>query len=65
MADRDQRIGELRGELETLEGESAAYQEQVLKAYQKIKHEEARVARAKKAVAIALTVLDDESGPTQ
>jgi hypothetical protein len=32
----------------------------VLKAYQKIKADETMVARAKKAMAIALTVLDDE-----
>ncbi len=60
VAERDARIAELRGELETMETESTAYQEQVLKAYQKLKQEEGRVARAKKAVAIALTVLDDE-----
>jgi hypothetical protein len=35
----------------------------VLRAYQKIKSDEAMVARAKKAMAIALTVLDDDSKP--
>jgi hypothetical protein len=34
-----------------------------LRAYQKIKADEAMVARAKKAMAIALTVLDDPSAP--
>jgi hypothetical protein len=35
----------------------------VLRAYQKIKADEAKSARAKKAMAIALTVLDDEGNP--
>ena len=63
VAERDQRIAELRAELQTIEGENASYQEQVLKAYQKIKQDEAMVARAKKAVAIALNLLDDEEPP--
>ncbi len=46
-----------------LEHENASYQEQVLRAYQKIKADEAMVARAKKAMAIALTVLDDQGNP--
>lgn len=46
IAERDQRITELRGEIEALEQENANYQEQVLRAYQKIKSDEAMVARA-------------------
>ena len=64
IADRDQRITELRGEIESLEAENANYQDQVLRAYQKIKSDEAMVARARKAMAIALTVLDDQGVPT-
>ncbi len=63
IAERDQRISELRGELAGLEQENASYQEQVLRAYQKIKTDEAMVARARKAMAIALTVLDDQGNP--
>jgi hypothetical protein len=63
IAERDKRINELRAELESLEQENANYQEQVLRAYQKIKSDEAMVARARKAMAIALTVLDDEGNP--
>jgi len=59
IAERDQRLEELRREIHTLEQENAGYQEQVLRAYQKIKSDEALVARAKKAVAIALTALDE------
>jgi len=63
IAERDQRLAHLRRELEALELENANYQEQVLRAYQKIKADEAMVTRAKKAMAIALTVLDDPSNP--
>jgi chromosome segregation ATPase len=63
IAERDQRITDLRKEIEAIEAENANYQEQVLRAYQKIKSDEAMVARAKKAMAIALTVLDDQSAP--
>lgn len=63
IAERDQRLADLRRELEAVETENASYQEQVLRAYQKIKTDEAMVARAKKAMAIALTVLDDPNNP--
>ena len=45
-----------------MEKESAGYQDQILKAYQRIKSDESIVSRAKKALAIALTLLD-ESAP--
>ncbi len=64
IAERDQRLAELRKEIDSLEAENASYQEQVLRAYQKIKTDEAMVARAKKAMAIALTVLDDQGNPS-
>jgi hypothetical protein len=60
ILERDQRIAELRKEIEALEQENTGYQDQVLRAYQKIKNDEAMVAKARKAMAIALTVLDDE-----
>jgi len=63
IAERDQRLAELRREIESIETENSSYQEQVLRAYQKIKADEAMVARAKKAMAIALTVLDDQGNP--
>ena len=64
IAERDQRIADLRKEIEALEQENTSYQEQVLRAYQKIKADEAMVARARKAMAIALTVLDDQGNPS-
>ncbi|HKE19085.1 MAG TPA: hypothetical protein VKB80_29625, partial [Kofleriaceae bacterium] len=59
LNERDARIAALRQEGEELERQNAGYQEQVLRAFQKIRADEATVARAKKAMAIALTLLDD------
>jgi CheY-like chemotaxis protein len=59
LAERDQRLAHLRQELDELERQNAGYQEQILRAFQKIKSDETTVARAKKAMAIALTLLDD------
>jgi predicted nucleic acid-binding Zn-ribbon protein len=55
---RDARISALRGEVADLERQSAGQQEQILRAFQKIKADEAVVNKAKKAMAIALTLLD-------
>ncbi|HVV82345.1 MAG TPA: hypothetical protein VHE35_04670, partial [Kofleriaceae bacterium] len=57
---RDEHLAEAAAQLDELERENATYQEQVLKAHQKIKADEALVARAKKALAIALTSLDEQ-----
>ena len=61
LADRERRIDKLRGEIVDLEKENASFQEQLLKAYQKIKNDEAIANKAKKAMAIALTLLDGEA----
>ncbi len=58
---RDSRIAALKQQQSELEDENTSYQEQVLKAYQKIKSDEEITGRAKKALAIALTLLDGES----
>ena len=62
ISEREQRIGEKAQRIGELEQESAGYQEQILKAYQRIKSDESIVSRARKALAIALTLLD-ESAP--
>lgn len=59
---RDLTLNERAQRIAELEKESASYQEQILKAYQRIKSDESIVSRAKKALAIALTLLD-ESAP--
>jgi CheY-like chemotaxis protein len=52
LEERARRVAEL-------EQESARYQDQILRAYQRIKADESIVARAKKALAIALTLLEE------
>ena len=47
-----------------LEAESAKLQEQVLQAFQRLKADEVVVGRARKALAIALTLLDEGAAPT-
>jgi CheY-like chemotaxis protein len=61
VAERDLRLGEREQRIADLERESAGYQEQILKAYQRLKTDENTVARAKKALAIALTLLDEST----
>ncbi len=56
VEERNQRIS-------ALENENAAFQEQILRAYQRIKSDEGLVSRAKKALAIALTLLDESGAP--
>jgi chromosome segregation ATPase len=57
------RITEKDGQLAQLERENTGFQEQILRAYQRIKGDEALVSRAKKAMAIALTLLDECGAP--
>lgn len=59
IAKRDTRIGALEMDIEELEGNNQSMQEQVLFAYKKIRTDEATVTKAKKALAIALTLLDE------
>jgi CheY-like chemotaxis protein len=63
LGDREARITGQRQELDELERQNTGYQEQVLRAFQKIRADEAIVARAKKAMAIALTLLDEPEQP--
>jgi CheY-like chemotaxis protein len=63
LADRERRLEQLRAAIADLEKENASFQEQLLKAYQKIKSDEAIANKAKKAMAIALTLLDGEPRP--
>jgi DNA-binding response OmpR family regulator/chromosome segregation ATPase len=59
IKDRERTMGELRKQMTELEAESTKLQEQVLHAYQKMRNDETIVARARKALAIALTLLDE------
>jgi chromosome segregation ATPase len=60
QAQKDGKLAELRKDVDELERQSASLQEQVLRAHARIKSDEAVVLKAKKAVAVALTLLDGE-----
>jgi CheY-like chemotaxis protein len=62
LSDRDQRLSAHRAEIEELERVNRGYQEQILRAHQKIRADETTVDRAKKALAVALTLLDTDAG---
>ncbi len=62
LIQRSEQLATLQGEHETLIHEHGEVQEQLMKAYQKLRAEEAAVTKAKKALALALTVLDAEAG---
>lgn len=55
----EQRTAELRKRVDELEAQNTKNEERVLKAYQKIKGDEKLREKARKAVAIALQLLDD------
>ncbi len=59
LGGRQKTLDERAGRISELEQESARYQDQILRAYQRIKSDENIVARAKKALAIALTLLEE------
>ncbi|MSP63311.1 MAG: response regulator [Myxococcales bacterium] len=64
LAERDRRLTDRAAQITEFEAESAELQEQVLAAHQRIKSDATTVGRAKKALAIALTLLD-EDGPAR
>jgi hypothetical protein len=56
---REVTLNERAQRIVDLEQESSGYQDQILKAYQRIKSDESVVGRARKALAIALTLLEE------
>ncbi|MEO6951046.1 MAG: response regulator [Polyangia bacterium] len=59
LAERAQTVQTRDARISELEQESARFQDQILRAYQRIKADESTVQRAKKALAIALTLLEE------
>ena len=58
-AARDARLVELRADIADLEVQKTAAEEQVLRAHHRVRTDAALVHRAKQALAVALTVLDE------
>ena len=60
VAERDGSIASLEKSLEDLKHENAGYQDQVVRAYNKLKTDEKIAEKARKAMAVALTLLDEQ-----
>jgi hypothetical protein len=60
-ADSDRRLAEARKRIGELEAQNGKHEERVVKAYQKIKTDEKVREKARKALAIALQLLDDRA----
>ena len=63
LRDREIKLGQMRDRGAELEAKSAEYEDQILRAYQKLRSDEKVVDRAKRALAVALQLLDDRAGP--
>ena len=57
------KLAQLRDRSAELEAKSAEYEDQILRAYQKLRSDEKVVDRAKRALAVALQLLDERAGP--
>jgi CheY-like chemotaxis protein len=63
LRDREVKLAQLRDRSAELESKSAEYEDQILRAYQKLRSDEKVVDRAKRALAVALQLLDERTGP--
>jgi CheY-like chemotaxis protein len=65
LEQRDQAIATLGGQIDELERQSASFQDQALRAMTKIRNDQALAEKAKKAIAIALTLVEEQgkAGP--
>lgn len=63
LRDREVKLSQLRDRSAELEAKSAEYEDQILRAYQKLRSDEKVVDRAKRALAVALQLLDERAGP--
>jgi CheY-like chemotaxis protein len=64
LADRETKLGQLREKASDLEAKAAEYEDQILRAYQKLRSDDKLIERAKRALAVSLQVLDERTaGP--
>jgi CheY-like chemotaxis protein len=64
IRDREVKLGQARDRITELEGKVADLEDQALRAYRRIKDDEKTIDKAKRAVSVALTLLDERpSGP--
>ena len=59
IRDREVKLGQARDRITELEGKIADLEDQALRAYRRIKDDEKAIDKAKRAVSVALTLLDE------
>jgi CheY-like chemotaxis protein len=63
VRDREVKLSQARDKIAELENKVADLEEQALRAYRRIKDDEKTIDKAKRAVSVALTLLDERSTP--
>ena len=63
MREREVKMAQARERATELEGKTAELEDQVLRAYQKLRSDEKTVEKAKRALAVALSLLDGSAQP--
>jgi CheY-like chemotaxis protein len=62
VRDREVKLSQARDRITELEGKVADLEDQALRAYRRIKEDEKTIDKAKRAVSVALTLLDERGG---
>jgi len=61
VRDREVKLGQARDRITELESKVADLEDQALRAYRRIKDDEKTIDKAKRAVSVALTLLDERT----
>jgi chromosome segregation ATPase len=64
LRDREVKLAQARDRVGELETKLADFEDQILRAYQKLRSDDKIVDKAKRALAVALTLLDDRGAAT-
>jgi CheY-like chemotaxis protein len=64
LGDRDVRLAQNRDRLGALEAKVAEYEDQLVRAFQRIRGDEKTTEKTKRALAVALALLDERAPPT-
>jgi CheY-like chemotaxis protein len=65
LRDRDVKLGQARDRIAELEAKVAEYEDQILRAFNRLRSDDRLVDRAKRALAVALTLLDERGSAAQ
>ena len=61
LGDRDVKLSQLRDRVNELEGKGADYEEQIVRAYQRLRSDERTTEKVRRALAVGLALLDERS----